>query len=154
MVHRLSSFLSYKRFTPKHLSLLSALSHHPDSTSYSEAARHPNWSDAMAAEIQALEANHICTLQPLPSRKTLIGCKWVFKTKFRADGSIERHKACLVAKGYAQVEGLDYHDTLLLLLNSLLSDVFLQWLQLVIGIFFSWTSTMHSSMVTLMKMFL
>jgi len=82
MVHCLSSFLSYKRFTPKHLTFLSALSHHPDPTSYSEAARHPHWRDAMAAEIQALEANHTWTLQPLPSSKTPISCKWVFKTKF------------------------------------------------------------------------
>jgi hypothetical protein len=111
MVHCLSSFLSYKRFTPKHLAFLFALSHYPDPTSYSKATCHPHWCDAMVAEIQALEENHTWTLQPLPSGKTPIGYKWVFKTKFQADGSIERHKARLVVKGYAQVEGLDYHDT-------------------------------------------
>ena len=35
----------------------------------------------------------------------------MLKTKLRADDSIECHKAQLVAKGYTQVEGLDYHDT-------------------------------------------
>jgi hypothetical protein len=42
MVHCLSSFLSYKRFIAKHLAFLSALSHHLDPISYSEAARHPH----------------------------------------------------------------------------------------------------------------
>jgi hypothetical protein len=110
-IHYISSFLSYQCFTNKHLAFLSALSHHLDPTFYSEITRHPHWRDVMAAEIQALKANHTWTLQPLPSSKTLIGCKLEFKTKFRVDGSIERHKARLVAKGYTQVEGLDYHDT-------------------------------------------
>jgi len=65
----------------------------------------------MATELQALEANHTWTLSSLPPSKKPIGSKWVFKTKFKADGSIERHKARLVAKGYTQVEGLDHHDT-------------------------------------------
>ena len=103
--HFLSSFLSYH-----HLAFLSTLSQHPEPTSYSQVVRHPHWHNAMAAEIQALEANHTWILQPLPPGK-LIGCKWVFKTKFQADGSIERHKARLVAKGYTQIKGLDYHDT-------------------------------------------
>lgn len=37
----------------------------------------------------------------LPKGKSAIGLKWIFKTKYHVDGSIERHKACLVEKGYA-----------------------------------------------------
>jgi hypothetical protein len=111
MVHSLSHFLSYDRFHPKHLAFLSALSHHKDPINYAQAVQHSHWRDAMASEIQALEANHTWTLQTLPFGKRPIGCKWVFKTKLRADGSIERYKARLMAKGYTQIEGLDYHDT-------------------------------------------
>ena len=38
-------------------------------------------------------------------------CKWVFKTKFAADGSPLKYKEILVAKGYSQVHGIDYNDT-------------------------------------------
>ncbi|KAL2243673.1 UNVERIFIED_CONTAM: Retrovirus-related Pol polyprotein from transposon RE2 [Sesamum indicum] len=40
-----------------------------------------------------------------------IGSKWMFKTKLRADGRIERHKACLIAKGYNQVEGVNFTES-------------------------------------------
>ncbi|RVW13589.1 Retrovirus-related Pol polyprotein from transposon RE1 [Vitis vinifera] len=87
------------------------LSQSIDLSSYSQAIKHSHWRDAMQTEIQALKANNTWTLTSLPFGKKPIGCKWVFKTKLRVDGLIERHKSRLVAKGYTQVEGLNYHDT-------------------------------------------
>ena len=43
--------------------------------------------------------------------KHLVGCKWVFKLKLKADGSLECHKARLVSKGYTQEYGIDFHET-------------------------------------------
>ncbi|KAL0404370.1 UNVERIFIED_CONTAM: Retrovirus-related Pol polyprotein from transposon RE2 [Sesamum radiatum] len=65
----------------------------------------------MAKELEALEQNHTCTLDSLPSSKKAIDSKWVYKIKYNSDGSIERYKSCLVAKGYTQVEGLDYTES-------------------------------------------
>ncbi|XP_074342118.1 uncharacterized protein LOC141679540 [Apium graveolens] len=75
------------------------------------ASLDPNWVQAMKLEIQALELNNTWDIVDLPPGKRPIGCKWVFKTKLKADGSIERFKARLVAKGFNQKYGIDYHET-------------------------------------------
>ena len=41
----------------------------------------------------------------------VVGSKWVFKTKLKADGSVERFKARLVAKGYNKLVGIDFDET-------------------------------------------
>ena len=69
------------------------------------------WHKAMTLGIKALEKNKTWVLVDLPPNVTPIGNKWVYKIKHHADGSIDRYKAHLVAKGYIQTEELDYFDT-------------------------------------------
>ena len=45
-----------------------------------------------------------------------MGFKWVYKMKFKSDGTVERHKACQVAKGYTQ-QGVYFLDTFSLLVK-------------------------------------
>jgi hypothetical protein len=78
---------------------------------FKSAAKHPEWLSAMDSEIQALQRNDTWTLVPRPASHNVVGCRWIFKTKLRSDGSIERHKARLVAQGFSQIKGLDFDDT-------------------------------------------
>ena len=65
----------------------------------------------MKAEIKALEDNQTWKLVELPARKKSVSCKWVYRIKYKSDGSIERYKAHLVAKGFTQQEGIDFLET-------------------------------------------
>lgn len=65
----------------------------------------------MKDEIEALELNQTWVLVDAPSNVKPIGCKWVYKIKNRPDGFMEHYKVQLVAKGYAQIEGIDYFET-------------------------------------------
>ena len=79
--------------------------------SFKEASQSDKWIKAMNAEIEALEANRTWILTDLPPNKFSIGCKWVYKVKYKANGLVERYKARLVAKRYTHIEGQDYLDT-------------------------------------------
>ena len=80
-------------------------------TCYDDAVGDAKWEKAMDEEMAALDANETWDLVPLPESKNVIGCKWVYKVKHNADGSLSRYKARLVAKGYAQSYGIDYEET-------------------------------------------
>nr|KYP38661.1 Retrovirus-related Pol polyprotein from transposon TNT 1-94 [Cajanus cajan] len=107
----LANYLSLSNLSNSHQAFLTNIIDNQEPKSFSQAMKSAEWREAMAKEIQALESNNTWSLCPLPQGKSSIGCKWVYKIKYRSDGSIERYKARLVAKGYAQIEGIDYHDT-------------------------------------------
>jgi transposase InsO family protein len=69
------------------------------------------WESAMQEEYASLMANGTWELAPLPKDRKSVGCKWVFRTKMDAQGNVVRYKARLVARGFSQVEGVDFHDT-------------------------------------------
>ncbi|XP_074305051.1 uncharacterized protein LOC141639978 [Silene latifolia] len=84
---------------------------HKELRHYGEALKDPLWRETMRQEIKELESNNTWQVVNLPIGKKPIGCKWIYKIKYKADGSVERYKARLVAQGFTQVEGIDFHET-------------------------------------------
>ena len=76
-----------------------------------EALNVVKWTQAVVEEMTALQRNDTWILVPLPNEKKTLGCKWVFSIKHKADGSVERYKAKLVARGYTQTYGINYPET-------------------------------------------
>jgi hypothetical protein len=105
-------FISTTQLSSSHRAFLASISSPLEPKTFKQASQLPEWQAAMKSEITALELNNTWELVTLPPNKKTIGCRWVFRIKYRADGTIERRKARLVAKGYTQQEGLDFFDTL------------------------------------------
>lgn len=103
--------LSYHRLSPLHYTCLASLSSISIPKSADEALSHPEWRQAMIDEMCALQSSGTWELVPLPSGKSVVGCRWLYTVKVGPDGKIDRFKARLVAKGYTQIFGLDYSDT-------------------------------------------
>jgi hypothetical protein len=80
-------------------------------TSHISAMKHALWRQAMVDEFHALLKNKTWHLVPPRLGLNVIDCKWVFKLKQKADGSIDRYKVRLVAKGFKQQYGIDYEET-------------------------------------------
>ena len=73
---------------------------------YEQAKDKEEWVTAMNEEYNSIMRNKTWDLVELSKDKVLIGSKWLFKSKLKVDGSIDKFKARLVTKGYSQQEGL------------------------------------------------
>ena len=82
-----------------------------DPHTYQKSCNYPRWKSAMEDEFQSLQENNTWELVPLPPKRKVVQCKWVFQTKISAGGYDLKHKEILVAKGYSQVHGVDYTNT-------------------------------------------
>ncbi|KAE8661030.1 Importin subunit beta-1 [Hibiscus syriacus] len=84
---------------------------HPISRNVKEALESTEWRHAVFEEMNALKNNGTWEVTDLPEGKQIVGCKCIFTTKIKPDGSIDRYKARLVARGFTQTYGLDYDET-------------------------------------------
>jgi hypothetical protein len=75
-----------------------------------DALRDPHWVVAMQEDLNNFTRNEVWHLVPCPSQN-VVGTKWVFRNKQDEHGVVTRNKTWLVAKGYSQVEGLDFDET-------------------------------------------
>lgn len=110
-IYPIHNYIDCNRFSVRHRAFLASITETIEPKTYSQAVRDKRWRNAMGSEIDALEINRTWTIEDLPKGKKAIGCQWVYKIKYKSDGTIERYKARLVALGNKQIEGEDYGET-------------------------------------------
>jgi hypothetical protein len=66
----------------------------------------------MTKEYQSIMKNDVWDIVPRQKRKSVVTSKWIYKNKHVADGSVEEYEARFVVRGFSQVEGIDYDETL------------------------------------------
>ncbi|GMI67653.1 cysteine-rich RLK (RECEPTOR-like protein kinase) 8 [Hibiscus trionum] len=91
--HVSSSILS-----PDYSAFISNISSTNDPSFYHHAVKFLEWRATMDGELHAMETLQTWSVVPLPDGKVPIECKWAYRIKHNADGSVDRYKARLVAK--------------------------------------------------------
>ncbi|KAJ0532312.1 putative RNA-directed DNA polymerase [Helianthus annuus] len=109
--YSLNKVVNYACLSAENLCFIASLNKTVEPSSYEEAASDPRWVEAMNKEMEALFRNNTWVLADLPQGRKAIGCKWVYRVKYKSNGEVERFKARLVAKGFNQREGLDFGET-------------------------------------------
>ena len=65
----------------------------------------------MIEEYSSIMKNNVWEVVPRPEGKSIVTSIWLYKIKHAADGSIEKFKARFLARGFSQVEGVDYEES-------------------------------------------
>lgn len=80
-------------------------------SSFQEAVQQPVWVDAMVEKKDSIIWNSVWDVVPRPRDKSVVSSRRLYKVKQAADGSVEKHKVRFVARGFSQVEEIDYDET-------------------------------------------
>lgn len=107
----LDKVVSYDRLNSNFRTFTVNIGSHFIPKTISEALCHEQWKQAVQDEISALIKNQTWELVTRPKDVSPVGCKWVFSLKYNSDGTLNKHKAMLVAKGFTQSYGIDYSET-------------------------------------------
>lgn len=84
----MSDYLSYALVSPEYATCLAAHTSEIETKTYNEVVQDYRWVLAMKQEIVALEENGTLDIVDLPPGKNVVGCKLVFKKKYKGDGTI------------------------------------------------------------------
>ena len=106
--HPICNYVSYDNLSPQFRAFIASLDSTIIPKNIYTTLECPEWKNAVSEEIKALEKNSTWKICTLPKGYKTVGCKWVFSLKYKVDGTFDRHKAMLVAKGFTQTYGIDY----------------------------------------------
>lgn len=87
---------------------------------FNQARKHIEWQNVMQLEFDALCKNHTWELIPTDQSQNIISSKWLYRIKGKLDGSIDNYKARLVTKIFNQCAGVDFYDTFILVVKSII----------------------------------
>jgi len=82
-----------------------------DPSNYEQTAQHGVWQEAMIEEYASIMKKDVWEVVPRPKDKKVVRSKWIYKVKPVVDRRVEKYKACSMAKGFSQREGVDYAET-------------------------------------------
>ncbi|GJR08422.1 putative RNA-directed DNA polymerase [Tanacetum coccineum] len=121
--YSLNKYVNYANLCSETNSFVTNLNKNVETKTYKEASTDNRWVEAMNNEMEALNRNNTWDITDLPKGRKHIGCKGIYKVKYKFNGEVERYKARLVAKRYSQKEGIGYAEKFLPMLD--VNDAFL-----------------------------
>nr|GFB63390.1 retrovirus-related Pol polyprotein from transposon TNT 1-94 [Tanacetum cinerariifolium]GFB78545.1 retrovirus-related Pol polyprotein from transposon TNT 1-94 [Tanacetum cinerariifolium] len=76
-----------------------------------EAMTDSTWIESMQEELHQFDRLDVWELVDRPLCTNVINLKWLWKNKSDEENTVIRNKSRLVAKGYAQKEGVDFEES-------------------------------------------
>lgn len=93
------------------LALMDELMKIHEPTNVEEALASPEWKESMQAEYDSIIKNQTWELVDRPHNRKVIDTKWIWRVRYKSDGTLENYNSRLVVQGFSQVEGFDFQET-------------------------------------------